>query len=227
MIETAMVLEEKVQRAGEQLPERVREQIEPAVRRLVSELLTIAATERATALQDDRRVADSERQKAVQEESARVRAEVEKTWAVKFREANETADLRFEAGLREAHEEADRTLARRIDQVREETERTIAADLAAAPVASAPESAPAEPETDEVLGRVLDGVRRLDQASRLTDVLDTLAELAPATRRRGQRCSPCRAIVCAGGGSSASDRRSMRPGGRSSVARPASWVARL
>ena len=32
--------------------------------------------------------------------------------------------------------------------------------------------------SDEVLGRVLDGVRRLDQASRLTDALDTLADLA-------------------------------------------------
>ena len=170
-----MALEEKVQRSGEQLLARIREQTEQEVRGLLSELLTTAAEERATALQDARRVADSERQKALQEESTRVRAEVEKTWAVKLREANETADLRFESGLREAHEEADRTLARRIDQVREETERTIAADLAAAPVASAPESAPAEPETDEVLGRVLDGVRRLDQASCLTDALDTLA----------------------------------------------------
>ncbi len=172
------MLDEKVQRSGEQLLERIREQIEPEVRRLVSELLTIAAKERATALQDDRRVADSERQKAVQEESARVRAEVEKTWAAKLREANDTADQRFESGLREAHEEADRTLALRIDQVREETERTIAAELAAAPVASAPEPAPAEPQTDEILGRVLAGMRRLDQATRLTDALDTLAELA-------------------------------------------------
>ena len=56
-----MALEEKVQRSGEQLLERIREQIEPAVRGLVIELLTIAAKERATALQDDRRVADSER----------------------------------------------------------------------------------------------------------------------------------------------------------------------
>ena len=173
-----MVLEETVQRSGEQLLERIREQIEPEVRRLVSELLTIAAKERATALQDDRRVADSERQKAVQEESARVRTEVEKTWAAKLREANDTADQRFESGLREAHEEADRTLELRIDQVREETERTITAKLAAAPVTSAPEPAPAEPQTDEILGRVFDGVRRLDQASRLTDALDTLAELA-------------------------------------------------
>ena len=173
-----MVLEEKVRPSGEQLLKRIREQIEPEVRRLVSELLTIAAKEQATALQDDRRVADSERQKAVQEENARVRAEVEKTWAVKLREANDTADRRFESGLREAHEEADRALALRIDQVREKTERTIAAELAAAPVASAPEPAPAEPQTDEILGRVLDGVRRLDQASRLTDALDTLAELA-------------------------------------------------
>ena len=158
-----MALEEKVQRSGEKLLERIRDQIEQEVRGLVNELLTIAAKERATALQDDRRVADSERQKAVQEESARVRAEVEKTWAAK---------------LEAAHEEADRTLVLRIDQVREETERTIAAELAAATVASAPEPAPAGPQTDEILGRVLDGVRRLDQALRLTDALDTLAELA-------------------------------------------------
>jgi hypothetical protein len=96
-----MALEEKVQRSGEQLLERIREQIEQEVRGLVSEMLTIAAKERATA-----------------------------------------------------------------------------AELAAVPVLSAPEPTPVESHTDEVLGRLLDGVRRLDQASRLTDVLNTLAELA-------------------------------------------------
>ena len=200
-----MALEEKVQRSGEQLLARIREQTEQEVRGLLSELLTTAAEERATALQDARRVADSERQKALQEESTRVRAEVEKTWAAKLREANDTADERFESSLRMAHEEADRQLAQkvasirgegqkvleaaldaareeadrslalRLDQVREEAERTIAA---AVPVALAHEPTSVEPHTDEVLGRLLDGVRRLDQASRLTDVLDTLAELA-------------------------------------------------
>ena len=203
-----MALEEKVQRSGEQLLARIREQTEQEVRGLLSELLTTAAEERATALQDARRVADSERQKALQEESTRVRAEVEKTWAAKLREANDTADERFESSLRMAHEEADRqlaqkvasirgegqkvleaaldaareeadrTLALRLDQVREETERTIAAELVAVPVALAHEPTSVELHTDEVLGRLLDGVRRLDQASRLTDVLDTLAELA-------------------------------------------------
>lgn len=96
-----MALEEKVQRSGEQLLERIREQIEQEVRGLVSEMLTIAAKE-----------------------------------------------------------------------------RTTAAELAAVPVLSAPEPTPVESHTDEVLGRLLDGVRRLDQASRLTDVLNTLAELA-------------------------------------------------
>ena len=96
-----MALEEKVQRSGEQLLERIREQIEQEVRGLVSEMLTIAAKERATA-----------------------------------------------------------------------------AELAAVPVLSASEPTPVESHTDEVLGRLLDGVRRLDQASRLTDVLNTLAELA-------------------------------------------------
>ena len=96
-----MALEEKVQRSGEQLLERIREQIEQEVRGLVSEMLTIAAKERATV-----------------------------------------------------------------------------AELAAVPVLSALEPTPIESHTDEVLGRLLDGVRRLDQASRLTDVLNTLAELA-------------------------------------------------
>lgn len=203
-----MALEETVRRSGEQLLERVREQIEQEVRRLLSDLVTTATQERTTALHDARRVADDERQKALQEESARVRAEVEKTWTAKLAEATDTADRRFESGLRAAHEEADRqlaqkvasvrgegqkvleaaleaareeadrTLALRLDQVREEAERTIANELAAAPVALAPEATDAEPHTDEVLGRLLAGVRRLDQASRLTDVLDTLAELA-------------------------------------------------
>ena len=96
-----MALEEKVQRSGEQLLERIREQIEQEVRGLISEMLTTAAKERATV-----------------------------------------------------------------------------AELAAVPVLSALEPTPVESHTDEVLGRLLDGVRRLDQASRLTDVLNTLAELA-------------------------------------------------
>ena len=136
--------------------------------------MTSAAKERATALQDDRRIADSARQKALHEERARVRAEVEKTWAAKLREANDAADLRFESGLRAAHEEADRQLVQKVASVRGEGQKV----LAAVPVTWAPEPAPAEPQTDEILGRVLDGVRRLDQATRLTDVLDTLADLA-------------------------------------------------
>ncbi len=71
-----MALEDEVQRSGEQLLQRIRQQTEQEVRGLVSELLTAAAEERAAAHQDDLRVADSERQKALQEESARVRADL-------------------------------------------------------------------------------------------------------------------------------------------------------
>ena len=205
-----MALEETAKRSGEKLLERIREETKLEVRGLVSELLTTAAKERAAAIQDERRVADSARKKALHEEGERVRSEVDQTWAAKLRAANETADTRYEAGLREARESADRQLARkvasirgegqkvleaaleaarqeadrtldlRINQVREEAERTIAAELAAAPmpVAMAPGPEPAPPETAEILGRVLDGVRQLDRASRLTDVLDTLTELA-------------------------------------------------
>ena len=203
-----MALEDEVQQSGEQLLQRIRRQNEEEVHGFVSELLSAAAKERATALEDDHRVAQSERQKALQEEGARVRAEVEKTWAATLREATDVMDQRLESGLRAAREEADRrlaetvasvraegqrvleaaleaasqeadrTLTMRIDRLREEAERTIVAELAAAPVPSAPEPAPAESQSDEILARVLDGVRRLDQASRLTDALDTLAELA-------------------------------------------------
>ncbi len=142
-----MELEEKVQRSGEQLLQRMRQQTEQEVFEFVRELLTAAATERATALDDARQVADSERQTALQEESARVRAEEQKV---------------LEAALEAARQEAARTLVLRLDEVRDEAKRTIAA----------------APRTDEILGRLLDGVRRLDKVSRLTDVLDTLAELA-------------------------------------------------
>ena len=202
-----MALEDTVQRSGERLWQRIRQQTEQEVRRFVSELLTAAAKERAAALDDDRRVAESKREKALREEGGRVRAEVERTWAAKLRRANDTADQRLESGLRTARteadrqlaervasirsegqrvleaaleaarREADRTLALRIEHVREEAERTIVAELVAAPVLSAPKPAPPEPHTDEILTRLLAGVQRLDQASRLTDVLDTLAEL--------------------------------------------------
>jgi len=207
-----MALEDEVQRSVVKLLQRNRQHAEGEVRAFVSELLTAAARERAAALQDGRRIAESVRQKAVREEGGRVRAEVEKTWTAKLREVSETADERLESSLRAAREEADRrltvtvagvrgegqkvlaaaldaarlesdrTLVVQVDQVREDAERTIAAELTAMPAPAAEESTAVEPDRpdpdqDAVLGRLLDGVRRLDQASRLTEVLDTLSEL--------------------------------------------------
>ena len=67
--------------------------------------------------------------------------------------------------------------------IRQQTEQEVRGFVSelltvAAAAGSTSEPAPAEPKTDEILGRVLDGMRRLDQATRLTDALDTLAELA-------------------------------------------------
>ena len=123
-----MALEDMVQRSGEQLVQRIRQQTEQEVRGFIGELLAASATERATA--------ESELQQAVQEERDRVRTEVEQIWVTSFRAA------------------------------------------AAAAVPSPPEPAPAVSETNQVLTRLLHGVRRLDAASRLDEALDTLAELA-------------------------------------------------
>ena len=195
-----MALEDEVQPAVEKLLERARQHTEGEVRAFVTELLTAAAKELATARLDDRRVADSARRKAVREESGRVRAEVEKTWAAKLSEVHRAADGRSESDLRKTKEdaereqsqkvasvraegqkvlaaaleaarlEADRTLESRLEQMRKEAERTVATELAAASVP--------QPQSDDVLGRVLEGIRQLDQAARLTDALDTLVELA-------------------------------------------------
>ncbi len=203
-----MALEDEVQGAGEQLLQRIREQTDQEVRGFVSELLTNAARERATVLDETRRAAERDRDKALREESTRVRAEVEKTWATKLRETNDALEQRFDADLREAREqaerqlhdkvasvraegqrvleaaleaarrEADRALAARVADVRQEAERTIAAELTASPGRSIAGPAPIEADTDEILRRVLGGVRRLDEANRLTDALDTLATLA-------------------------------------------------
>ena len=70
-----------------------------------------------------------------------------------------------------AREEAERVLARRLGEVQAEKERALAA-LAAAP------------EPEEVLGRVVDGLRRLDRASSLTDLLNALAEVAGGAAQR-------------------------------------------
>ena len=158
-----MVLEDAVQRSGEKLLRRIREQSEPEIRGFIGELLTAAARERAAALDDVRRNADADREKAVREQAASVRAEAQQA---------------MESALEAAREEAERVLARRVGEVQAETERTLA-ELAAL------EASLAEaPRPEEVLGRVVDGVRRLDSASSLTDVLNALAEVAGAEAQR-------------------------------------------
>ena len=158
-----MVLEDAVQRSGEKLLRRIREQSEPEIRGFIGELLTAAARERAAALEDVRRHADADREKAVREQAASVRAEAQQA---------------MESALEAAREEAERVLARRVGEVQAETERTLA-ELAAL------EASLAEvPRPEEVLGRVVDGVRRLDSASSLTDVLNALAEVAGAEAQR-------------------------------------------
>lgn len=167
-----MALEDEVQPAVEKLLERARQHTEGEVRAFVTELLTAAAKELATARLDDRRVADSARRKAVREESGRVRAEVEKTWAAKLSEVHRAADGRSESDLRKTKEdaereqsqkvasvraegqkvlaaaleaarlEADRTLESRLEQMRKEAERTVATELAAASVP--------QPQSDDV-----------------------------------------------------------------------------
>ena len=158
-----MVLEDAVQRSGEKLLRRIREQSEPEIRGFVGELLTAAARERAAALEEARQHADADRAKAVRDEVANVRAEAQRT---------------LETALEAARDEAERVLARRVGEVQTETERTLAA------LAELEETLAAAPKPAAVLGRVVDGVRRLDRASSLTDVLNALAEVAGSEAQR-------------------------------------------
>ena len=158
-----MVLEDAVQRSGEKLLRRIREQSEPEIRGFVGELLTAAARERAAALEEARQDADADREKAVRDEAASVRAEAQRT---------------LETALEAARDEAERVLAQRVGEVQAETERTLAA------LAELEEALAAAPKSEEVLGRVVDGVRRLDRASSLTDVLNALAEVAGSEAQR-------------------------------------------
>ena len=158
-----MVLEDAVQRSGEKLLRRIREQSEPEIRGFIGELLTAAARERAAALDEARRHADADRERAVRDEVADARAEARRA---------------MDEALAAAREEADRVLAERVGEVRAEADRTLGtlAELEAALAAA--------PTPEEVLGRVVDGVRRLDQASSLTGVLNALAEVAAGAARR-------------------------------------------
>ena len=84
----------------------------------------------------------------------------------------------LDAAVAAAREEADRVLVQRVGEVQAEAERSLA-ELAALEASLA-----AAPRPEEVLGRVVDGVRRLDQASSLTDVLNALAEIAGSEAQR-------------------------------------------
>ena len=158
-----MVLEDAVQRSGEKLLRRIREQSEPEIRGFVGELLTAAARERAAALDEARRHADADRERAVRDEVADARAEAKRA---------------MDEALGAARAEADRVLAERVGEVRAEAEQTLGA-LAELEAALA-----AAPRPEDVLGRVVDGVRRLDRASSLTDVLNALAEVAGGEAQR-------------------------------------------
>jgi hypothetical protein len=92
--ENVMGLEDTVQQRGEQLLQRLRKLNEPEIRAFVSELLTSAATERASVLDENRRAAADEQARAVQDESVRVRAAVEEAWAAKLRESSAPASDR-------------------------------------------------------------------------------------------------------------------------------------
>ncbi len=158
-----MVLEDAVQRSGEKLLRRIREQSEPEIRGFVGELLTAAARERAAALDEARRHADADRERAVRDGVADVRAEAKRA---------------MDEALAAARAEADRVLAERVGEVRAEAERTLGA------LAELEATLDAAPRPEEVLGRVVDGVRRLDRASSLTDVLNALAEVAGSEAQR-------------------------------------------
>jgi len=153
--ENVMGLEDTAQQRGEQLLQRLRELNEPEIRAFVSELLTSAATERASVLDENRRAAADEQARAVQDESARVRAAVEEAWAAKLRESSAAADEQKTKKLRDAQK------------------------LAAAAAAVPPPEPPAPPPLiDDGVSRVRDGIRRLDRVARLTEALDVLGALA-------------------------------------------------
>jgi hypothetical protein len=127
-----MGLEETVQQRGEQLLQRLRKLNEPEIRAFVSELLTSAATERASVLDENRRAAADEQALAVQDESVRVRAAVEEAWAAKLRESSAVADEQKAKELRDAQKLADRQLSEKVTAVRAEGQRVLEAALAAA-----------------------------------------------------------------------------------------------
>ena len=154
-----MVLDDAVRRSGEKLLRRIREGSDPEVRGFIGELLTAAVRERSAALDDVRRHALADREQAVREEAAAVRAEAQRALAA-------------------AREEAERVLARRVAEVQAETDQALAS------LAELEATLAAAPEPEEVLGRVVDGVRRLDRASSLTDVLNALAEAAGGAAQR-------------------------------------------
>ena len=158
-----MVLEDAVQRSGEKLLRRIREQSEPEFRGFIGELLTAAARERAAALDEARRQADADRERAVRDEVAGARAEAKRA---------------LDEALAAARDEADRVLAERVGEAQAEAERTLGA------LAELEATLAVAPRPEDVLGRVVDGVRRLDRASSLTDVLNALAEVAGGEAQR-------------------------------------------
>ena len=178
-----MGLEDTVQQQGERLLQRIRDLSEPEIRAFVSDMLTSAATERASVLDETRRLAKDEQGRAVRDESARIRAEVEQAWAAKLRETSAAAEERQAAELRDAQKLAHRQLSEKVTSVRSEGQRVLEAALEAA-----------RHEADRTLAVRLERLREEAERTLVAELEGAAAE-AEAAVAEAKAMAPAEAVV--------------------------------
>ena len=178
-----MGLEDTVQQQGERLLQRIRDLSEPEIRAFVSDMLTSAATERASVLDETRRLAKDEQGRAVRDESARIRAEVEQAWAAKLRKTSAAAEERQAAELRDAQKLAHRQLSEKVTSVRSEGQRVLEAALEAA-----------RHEADRTLAVRLERLREEAERTLVAELEGAAAE-AEAAVAEAKAMAPAEAVV--------------------------------
>ena len=172
-----MSIEDVIEKAGQVLIQRLRQETDANVQRLVSDVVESAKRERAAVAQEVRRGAEAEAAKKLETERVRMRAEAEQARFVELQVAHEEAEHALQEKLRAAGAESAKKLAAEVAKATAAAEQVVPTELSRAPGAE-------EQAAGAGLQRLLESVRALDQARSLSQVLDTLADRTVAEAPR-------------------------------------------
>jgi hypothetical protein len=166
-----MTSESRLREAIQDSLKQLREQHAAALDAVVNTFIEAAVADCEAEIAEARAQAEASAHQTLETGLAEARTDADQALAGALREARADADQALAGALREARAEANQALAGALQEAQSEADTALAVSVSSARAL--------EREADLAgISRLLDATRALDEASSLTDVLDTLTERA-------------------------------------------------